>query len=226
MSELTKKESVENEKEFLIHFPIDTKKIHDKVLEKIAEKIHLVEKEYNISYKLTSEKAYLAWAEDNVFNKLTLLKEEFEDYSLAQKQLKEECNDMGMVKTTCPPSVFRDLIEDDNVTKYLKHRQEEPKQSMKTTKEELSFKDGFIPCPNCGSIISHTFLSEKYDLTDGMLCPVCDITIISKEKASYLEALRKEKENLQGQIDEHLSKKYPNLTSCWLLAFKLPISQN
>lgn len=225
MSELTKKESVESEKVFLVHFPIDTKKIHDKVLEKISEMIHLVEKEYNISYKLTSEKAYLAWAEDNIFNKLTLLKEELTDYSLAQKQLKEECDNMGMVKTSCPPSVFEELIEEDDIVKYLKHRQEEPEKSMETTKEELSFKDGFVPCPNCGSIISYTFLSEKYDLSDGMLCPVCDITIISKEKSSYMETLKKEKENLQGQIDEYLTKQYPDLTSCWLLSFKLPIKQ-
>ena len=30
--------------------------------------MHSVEKEYGISYKLSSEKAYLAWAEDNIFN--------------------------------------------------------------------------------------------------------------------------------------------------------------
>lgn len=218
-------ELAKNEKVFLIHFPVDTKKIHDKVLEKIAETMHSVEKEYGISYKLSSEKAYLAWAEDNIFNNLTLLKEDVEDYESAKKQLKEECNNMGMVKTPCPPSVFPDLIEEDNVTKYLKYRQSEPEKEMLSTKEELHFDNGFIPCPNCGSVISHTFLSEKYDLTDGMLCPVCDITIISKDQSAYLETLKKEKENLQGQIDDYLGKKHPELTSCWLLSFKLPIEK-
>ena len=40
-----------------------------------------------------------------------------------------------------------------------------------------------------------------------------------------METLKKEKENLQGQIDEYLTKQYPDLTSCWLLSFKLPIKQ-
>ena len=45
---------------------------------------------------------------------------------------------------------------------------------------------------------------------------------ITKEKAVYLDVLDKECKNLQSQLDEYLSKKYPLLTSCWLLSFELP----
>ena len=213
---------IDDKEIFLAHFPIDIKKVHDVVIQKIAKYIHLVENKYDYSYGLSSEKAYLAWAEDNIFNKLTLLKNEDLDYETAKEQLKEACNNMGMVKATCSPAVFKELIEEDEITHYLKYRQSEPLSEIVKTKEQLNLKNNFIPCPNCGSTISYSYLADKYDLSDGMICPVCDATIITKEKAVYLDVLDKECKNLQSQLDEYLSKKYPLLTSCWLLSFELP----